>query len=100
MYAFRIEDKINGPLVNDGMPEQKKVCHDLLLVEDMEHLDSAMPNDCHVMVICRERSASQRRLRVVPVCDARLAVHLVPTGRSGIYFLNQYTSLKAYNQIY
>ena len=98
VYAFRFEDKITTG--HDGISEQRLVRHDLLLVEDMEYLDSAMLNDCHGMVICRERSASQRRLRIIPVCDARLAVHLVPSGRSGNYFLNQYTSLEAYNQIY
>ena len=98
VYAFRFEDKMTTR--HDGISEQKLVRHELLLVEDMEYLDSVMPNDCHGMVICRERSASQRRLRIIPVCDARLAVHLVASGRSGNYFLNQYTSLEAYNQIY
>ena len=101
VFAFRFVDKINtGPLTNDGIPERKLVCHDLLLVEDMEYLDSAMPNDCHGMVTCRESSPSRRRLRIVPACDAWLAVHLVPSGRGGKYFLNQYTSLEAYNQVY
>ena len=98
MYAFYFKGKITTG--HDGIPEQKLVRHNLLLVKDMESLDSAMPNNCDGMVICRERSVSQRRLRIIPVYDTRLAIYLVPSGRSENYFLNQYTSLEAYNQIY
>ena len=49
VYVFRVEDKITTG--HDGISEQKLVRHDLLLDEDMEYLDSAMPNDCCGMVI-------------------------------------------------
>jgi len=54
-YAFRFSDGINTGEANaNGSVIWRTVHHDLLFVEDLEYLLSAMPNRTHGMIMCRD----------------------------------------------
>ena len=99
LYAFRFSDRINTGEVNaNGSVIGRTVHHDLLLVEDLEYLPSAMPNRTHGMIMCRD--APQRVRRIVDVSSVLTPVQLLPSGEDNQYLLNQYASLESYNMIY
>jgi hypothetical protein len=98
-YAFRFSDRINtGEANTNGYVIWPTVRHDLLFVEDLEYLSSAMPNRSHGMIMCR--NAPQRVRRIVDVSSVLTHVQLVPSGEDNQYLLNQYASLESYNMIY
>jgi hypothetical protein len=99
LYAFRFSDRINTGEANaNGSVIWRTVHHDLLFVEDLEYLSSAMPNRTHGMIMCRD--APQRVRRIVDVSSVLAPVQLVPSGEDNQYLLNQYASLESYNMIY
>jgi len=98
-YAFRFSDGINTGEANaNGSVIWRTVHHDLLFVEDLEYLLSAMPNRTHGMIMCRD--APQRVWRMVDVSSVLTPVQLVPSGEDTQYLLNPYSSLESYNMIY
>ncbi|KAF8254208.1 hypothetical protein K440DRAFT_635711 [Wilcoxina mikolae CBS 423.85] len=100
LYAVRFSDRINTGKANaDGRVVWCSVYHDLLLVEELEYLSSAMPNVNHEMIMCRD--VLQKSRRIINVSSVVIPVHLVPSGGDdNQYFINQYTSLEIYNMIY
>ena len=55
LYAFRFSDRINTGEANaNGSGIWWTVHHDLLFVEDLEYLSSAMPNRTNGMIMCRD----------------------------------------------
>jgi len=99
LYAICFCDRINSGEANvNGSVIWRTVHHDLLFVEDLEYLLSAMPNRTHGMIMCRD--APQRVRRIVDDSSVLTAVQLVPSGEDNQYLLNQYPSLESYNMIY
>jgi hypothetical protein len=87
-----VEANANGSVI------WRTVHHDLLFVEDLEYLASAMPNRTHGMIMCRD--APQRVQCIVDVASVLPPVQLVPNCEDNQYLLNQYASLESYNMIY
>jgi len=53
LYAFRFSDRINTGEANaNGSGIWRTVHHDLLFIEDLEYLSSAMPNRTNGMIMC------------------------------------------------
>ncbi|KAF8252132.1 hypothetical protein K440DRAFT_646567 [Wilcoxina mikolae CBS 423.85] len=100
LYAIRFSDRINTGKANaNGRMIWRSVHHDLLLVEELEYLSSAMPNVNHGMIMCRD--VLQKSRRIINVSSVVIPVHLVLSGGDdNQYFINQYTSLEIYNMIY
>jgi hypothetical protein len=73
LYAFHFSDRINSGDANaNGSVIWQTVHHDLLLVEDLEYLSSAMPNRTHGMIMCQD--APQRVRRIVDVSSVLIPV--------------------------
>ncbi|KAF8248259.1 hypothetical protein K440DRAFT_642723 [Wilcoxina mikolae CBS 423.85] len=100
LYAFRFSDPINTTKANaNGRVVWCSVHYDLLLVEELEYLSSAIPNVNHRMIICRD--VLQQSRQIINVSSVVIPIHLVPSGSDdNQYFINQYTSLEIYNMIY
>jgi hypothetical protein len=99
LYAFRFSDRINTGEANaNGSVIWWTVHHNLLLVEDLEYLSSAMPNRTHGMILYRD--APQRVRCIVDVSSDLTTVQIVLSGENNDYLLNQYASLESYYMIY
>jgi len=54
LYAFHLSNTTNtGEANTNGSVIWRIVYHDLLIVEDLQYLSSAMPNRTHGMIMCR-----------------------------------------------
>jgi len=99
LKAFRLSDRINTGEVNANQSVPwRTVHHNLLLVQDLEYLSSAMTNRTNGMIMCRD--APQRVRGIVDVSSVLTPVQLVLSGENNQYLLNQYASLESYNMIY
>jgi len=79
LYAFHFSDRINTGEANaNGSVIWRMVHYNLLFVEDLEYLLSAMPNRTHGMIMCRD--VPQRVRRIVDVSSVLTPVQLVPSG--------------------
>jgi hypothetical protein len=88
LYAFRFSDRINTGEANTNRSVIGRTVHlDVLFVEDLEYLSSAMPNRTHGMIMCRD--APHRVRRIVDVSSVLTPVQLVPSGEYNQYLLNQ-----------
>jgi hypothetical protein len=99
LYAFCFSDRIHSGEANaNGRVIWRRVYYDLLFVEDLKYVSSAIPNRTHGMIMCQD--APQRVRRIVDVSSVLTPVHLVPSSEDNHYLLNQYTSFESYKMIY
>jgi hypothetical protein len=99
LYAFHFSDRINTGEANaNGSVIWWTVHHDILFIEDLEYLSSAMPNRTHGMKMCQD--APQRVQHIVDVTSVLTPMQLVPSSEDNQYLLNQWASLESYSMIY
>jgi len=99
LYTFHFSDRINAWEANaNGSVIWRTVHYDILFVEYLEYLSSAMPNRTRGIIMCRD--VPQRVQLILDVCSVLTPVQLVLSGEDTQYILNQYASLESYNMIY
>jgi len=98
-YTFCFSNRINTGEANaNGSVICRTVHHDLLFIDNLEYLLSAMPNGTHGMIMCQD--APQRVRRIVDVSSVLTPMQLILSGEDNQYLLNQYKFLESYNMIY
>jgi len=99
LYAFRFSDRINTGEANaNGRVIWRKVYHDLLFIEDLEYVSSAMPNRTRGMIMCQD--APQRVRHIVDISSVLTPMHLVLSSADNQYLFSLYASFESYKMIY
>jgi len=87
LYAFHFSYRINSGESNAGESViGRAVHHDIVLVEDVEYLSSALMHRVHGMTLCQD--VPQRVQRIVDVSAVIPSIQLVLIGEDNSYLIN------------